>query len=130
MTERLWIPYLRDHPREKPNEVLKDPTMPDLNGDTILHRILEWDRCAKKSCKETSELMRILMRATECKDLVDDDGFTPLGRAVENNQNSLVKVLVEEGANPFFREAEGMETPIEIAERCGNKEAIQIFRNH
>jgi ankyrin repeat protein len=80
------------------------PSASDLNGDTPLHL----------AAAVNTGMAQILLRYKIEIDSKNADGKTPLFIAVENNNESLVKILLARGANIFAADAAG-NTPRSIA---------------
>lgn len=57
------------------------------------------------------------------------DGFTPLYTATAGNKIEIVKLLLEEGANPQIKEHRGI-TPLMIAQKHGFTEIAEILEAH
>lgn len=87
-------------------------------GDTPLHIV---------SCWGDSEAIEVLLAAGADINAVGETGFTPLHCAVEQNHFEAIEVLVRSGA--ILIKDSNDQTPLELAELLGHKEAVQALKN-
>jgi len=57
---------------------------------------------------------------------IDDDGYSALQAAAENNYLSVVKLLVSKGANIAYK---GEYTVLQLAEMAGNTEVVAYLKS-
>jgi len=56
---------------------------------------------------------------------------TPLSRAAEKGDERIVKLLIENGARPDFKEqSEFGKTPLSRAERAGNAAVVELLNSY
>lgn len=71
----------------------------------------------------------ILARNPNCKDAVDEDGYTPLHRACYNNHVDIAKILLRYGADVNAR-TEYEWTPLHSAVKWSNAECAALMLQH
>ena len=56
----------------------------------------------------------------------DDEGYSALQAAAENDQLEVVKLLIQQGADPHYKAAY---TALELAEMAGNQEIVVYLKS-
>ena len=105
-----------------------DPNIGDENVWTPLHWAVE---------RRRMDMVKLLLNRGADPNKMSKH-WTPLHRAVQNGCKSTVQLLLNKGALPnlpgvtSYSILEGLSgmTPIELAERRGNEEIIQLLNNH
>lgn len=93
-----------------------DPRARNRNGATAL----------QFAASQRPELARLLLDAGAAVDAADNNGSTPLHRAVQGRQSALVRVLLDRGADVNAEELGGV-TPLLIARDNQDRELEQIL---
>lgn len=108
---------------ECPGELNKeDHTHPiSIRGKTLLHLALE------KNHKETALLLLSFNNMQKWIDQPDNFNITPLMLAIEKSFGSIVKILMEKGANLHIREKRKNLSPLLKAISIGNMEIIELL---
>jgi ankyrin repeat protein len=88
-----------------------DPTITDNNGDTPLHLIVSSFSFSSESEEDDKKITAIVKALLSHKpaiiDIQNNRGETPLLRAIENNKPDIVRLLLENGANPSTKNKKG-----------------------
>lgn len=95
----------------------------DLNGLTALHWV------AKRGDHTMVELLIKQQSPNKTLDLLDLHQQTPLCLAVQQGRATVVRILLENGADPNIPGEQG-QTVLHIAAAAGNGEIVQILDNH
>jgi len=102
-----------------------------IKEDELLEEVPEYvdgellSACFKGNIEKVSECLN----RWEDVNLPDDDGDTPLHKAVMNGNQDIIKLLVERGAEPRKSNRYG-QTPIDIAEKFFKKELVPVLRTY
>jgi len=95
----------------------------DKWGATALHRAALWS---------SVDVAKLLLANSAHVDSADNDGATALHWAAWNNRVEVAKLLLAKSANvnatPVSGSWKGL-TPLQIAERRGNQEMVELLRN-
>lgn len=96
----------------------------DLNGDTLFHHFIK---------QENIPMLQLLLNYAkgERLDFRDRKNKTPLMLAAENNNTAILKILLQNGADPALTVSENsqVKTALILALEKGNREAALLLLN-
>lgn len=72
------------------------------------------------------EQVKQLLRAGSDPNQTDDEGYSALHAAAENNYLDIVKLLIEKGADVHYQ---GQYTALQLAEMAGHTEIVEYLKN-
>ena len=93
------------------------PNTPDGTGELPLHSAARWGRLQ----------VIVQLHAAGCSlEAMDNDGRTAMHVAAEYGRIDVLRELLKRGGSPSPSDRCGR-MPVSLAERCGNREAAQLF---
>jgi hypothetical protein len=111
-----------------------DANLADENGDTPLTSLGAFAEQTQDMKKTMYEIALMLINANADVRHANNQGFTPLHRAVEIGNPQLVKLLLEHGATPLvqtsqkiFKKRSPLELAIELAIKTSDLEILEVL---
>jgi len=135
-TEADFAQWLRDAKKLGPrnilnkeileNEYKREPALPKNKRLKTEDNVQELFKAIKNN--DVEKAREIINERTVNLDAYDEDKFAPLHLAVARNQQELVIMLLENGANSNIKDSEG-NTPLHFAAEQNNLELLKPLVN-
>jgi ankyrin repeat protein len=85
---------------------------------------------ANKKSGEALDVLKLVLAHKPDLEVRDSEGLTPLQRAVLNDSDKVVEMLLGAGASPNVTNTRGSETPLHWAAARGKKKIVELLLAH